>query len=77
MQCGGSFYNKTLTGAALSDSAALAAFELWTKFYTQYSFELSYDFNTRFRTGEMPIAVASYGMLHTLFYKLGRDDLAE
>ena len=66
MQCGGSFYNKTLTGAALSDSAALAAFELWTKFYTQYSFELSYDFNTRFRTGEMPIAVASYGMYGTL-----------
>lgn len=55
MQCGGSFYNKTLTGAALSDSAALAAFELWTKFYTQYSFELSYDFNTRFRTAKCPL----------------------
>lgn len=66
MQYGGSYYNDRLTGTALDSAAALDAFKTWTRFYTQYSFDLSYDFNTRFRTGEMPIAIASfatYGVL--------------
>jgi ABC-type glycerol-3-phosphate transport system substrate-binding protein len=46
----------------LDSSAALDAFKTWTEFYTQYSFPLSYDFNSRFRTGEMPLAVASLSM---------------
>lgn len=66
MQYGGSYYQDDLTGTALDSAAALDAFKTWTSFYTQYSFDLSYDLNTRFRTGEMPIAIASfatYGVL--------------
>ena len=66
LQYGGKYYNEDLSATALSDQAALDAFNLWTAFYTRYGFDLSYDFNTRFRTGEMPIAIASYAMYGTL-----------
>lgn len=66
MQYGGRYYNEDLTATALDSAEALAAFKTWTSFYTKYGFDLSYDFNTRFRTGEMPIAIASYAMYGTL-----------
>ena len=62
LQYGGDYYNQELTQTMLDSSAALDAFKTWTQFYTQYSFPLSYDFNSRFRTGEMPLAVASLSM---------------
>jgi ABC-type glycerol-3-phosphate transport system substrate-binding protein len=62
LQYGGNYYNQELTQTMLDSSAALNAFKTWTQFYTQYSFPLSYDFNSRFRTGEMPLAVASLSM---------------
>ena len=62
LQYGGDYYNQDLTETMLDSSAALNAFKTWTQFYTQYSFPLSYDFNSRFRTGEMPLAVASLSM---------------
>ena len=62
LQYGGDYYNQELTETMLDSSAALNAFKTWTQFYTQYSFPLSYDFNSRFRTGEMPLAVASLSM---------------
>lgn len=66
MQYGGDFYNDDLTATALDSSAALESFKTWTDFYTKYGFELSYDFNTRFRSGEMPLAIASFGMYGVL-----------
>lgn len=66
MQYGGAFYNDDLTTTALDSSAALEAFKTWTDFYTKYGFELSYDFNTRFRSGEMPLAIASFGIYGVL-----------
>lgn len=66
MQYGGDYYNEDLTATELDTSAALEAFKTWTSFYTQYSFPLSYDFNSRFRTGEMPIAIAPFTMYGTL-----------
>ena len=62
LQNGGSYYNRDLTKTDLDSQIALDAFNLWTAFYTRYGFDLSYDFNTRFRTGEMPIAIAAYTM---------------
>lgn len=62
LQYGGDYYNQDLSQTMLDSSAALDAFKTWTEFYTQYSFPLSYDFNSRFRTGEMPLAVASLSM---------------
>ena len=62
LQYGGDYYNQDLTQTMLDSPAALDAFKTWAQFYTQYSFPLSYDFNSRFRTGEMPLAVASLSM---------------
>lgn len=66
MQYGGDYYNDSLTATELGSPAALDAFKTWTSFYTQYSFPLSYDFNSRFRTGEMPIAIAPFTMYGVL-----------
>lgn len=54
-------------GTGLRDNAgALAAFKQWTGFYAEYSFPLSYDFYNRFRTGEMPLAIAPYSEYNRL-----------
>lgn len=66
MQYGGSYYNDDLSATELDSAQALEAFKTWTNFYTKYGFDLSYDFNTRFRTGEMPFAIAAYTMYGTL-----------
>ncbi len=61
MQYGGDYYADDLSKTALDSTAALEAFKTWTSFYTKYGFDLTYDFNTRFRTGEMPLAISSFG----------------
>ena len=60
LQSGGSFYNTELTTTDLSSSEAIAAFEKWTDLYSKYGLPLSYNFFNRFRTGEMPLAIALY-----------------
>ncbi len=44
----------------LDDETALACFEDVCQLYTMYDFPVTYDFANRFRSGEMPIAVADY-----------------
>ena len=66
MQGGGSFYNEDLSATALDNQQALDAFEMWTGFYTDYGFDLSYDFATLFRSGEMPLCITAYPMYGTL-----------
>lgn len=66
LQNGMSFYNDGLTKTTFSDEAAVEAFTKWTDFYTKYSFDIQYNFLTRFRTGEMPIALNSYSAYNTL-----------
>lgn len=60
LQSGGSFYNKELTSTDLTSREAIDAFENWTNIYSKYSVALSYNFFNRFRTGEMPMAIALY-----------------
>lgn len=62
LQYGGSYYNNDKSATALNSPQALDAFKMWTNFYTKYSFDLTYDFNTRFRTGEMPLGIAPFTM---------------
>ena len=66
LQYGGTYYNEDQTATALDSRAALDAFKRWTGYYTESGFDLTYDFNTRFRTGEMPLAIQSVGMYSTL-----------
>ena len=44
----------------------LDAFTKLCNMFTQYSLPYQYDFANRFRTGEMPIGISSYGMCNNL-----------
>ena len=65
-QHGGSFYKNDYKETALMDPESYAAFKQWTDFYSSYGFTLKFDFYTRFRTGEMPLGIASYGQYNML-----------
>ena len=60
MQHGGAFYNKEKSGTELGSTQALDAFLQWTDMYKEYGLALSYNFFNRFRTGEIPLAIAPY-----------------
>lgn len=60
LQSGGSFYSEDMTRTALDTPEAIGAFKEWTEFYTNYGLDVFYDFGTRFRSGEMPLGIASY-----------------
>ena len=66
LQSGGSVYTEALAGSGLHSQTALEAFEQWISFYTDYGFDLSYDFATLFRSGEMPLCITAYPMYGTL-----------
>ncbi len=65
-QNGGSFYKNGNHETGLSDPEAYKAFKQWVDFYASYGFSLKFDFNTRFRSGEMPLGITSYGMYNML-----------
>jgi ABC-type sugar transport system, periplasmic component len=65
-QAGGSFYIDGDRKTGLTQSEAYAAFKQWTDFYTSYGFILKYDFFSRFRSGEMPLGISSYGLYNQL-----------
>ncbi len=50
----------------LDSNGALDAFQRTTEWFTLYGQPISYDFANRFRTGEMPLAIASYTMYNQL-----------
>ncbi len=66
LQNGGSFYTDDHKSTLLDSEQAVDAFKTWCDFYTQYDFDLAYDFFTRFRNGEMPLGIASFEMFNTL-----------
>jgi ABC-type glycerol-3-phosphate transport system substrate-binding protein len=59
-QKGGSFYTEDLTQTALDTPEALDAFVEWCDFYTKYECPFEYNFNSRFRSGEMPMGIATF-----------------
>jgi len=65
-QKGGAFYEPDGVASGLTSDAALNAFRQWTQFYTQYKLPNAYDFANRFRSGEMPVAIANYSAYNTL-----------
>lgn len=65
-QYGGDLYNETGTKTIVNDEAGVDAFADYIKFFNDYGVPTVYDFVSRFRSGEMPIAVANYGMYNTL-----------
>ena len=65
-QHGGNFYKNDNRETGLLDPEAYAAFKQWTDFYSAYGFTLKFDFYNRFRSGEMPLGISSYGLYNTL-----------
>ena len=59
-QHGGQYYSEDGQSSGLDTEAAVQAFTTWTSNYANYKMPVSYDFANRFRTGEMPLAIADY-----------------
>lgn len=67
VQRGLNYYNEAKTATIFDNPLAVDAFETWTKFYTTYSFEQSFDGFSRFRTGEYPIIISGYTFYNQLY----------
>ena len=65
-QNGGSIMNEDGTRAVLDSPEAIEAFTTWTNLFVDMGLPLSYDFYSRFRTGEMPLAIQSYTQYNLL-----------
>ena len=60
-------YMRTVGMATNLDSnGALDAFQRMTEWFTLYGEPITYDFANRFRTGELPIAIANYTVYNQL-----------
>jgi len=59
-QHGGQLYKGDGIAMDIDSEIGINAFEEWTSLFVNYSLPDYYDFRTRFRTGEIPIGVASY-----------------
>ena len=59
-QQGGRLYSEDARTSLLGSDEALSTFKTLTDFYVLYGFPVQYDFATRFRSGEMPIAIQEY-----------------
>ena len=65
-QMGGQFYTDDYTACDFSTEVAKKAFEQWCSYFSDYSFEKAASFSNRFRSGEMPIGIASFTLYNTL-----------
>lgn len=59
IQNGGGFYTEDLSKTRFDEQVAYEAFEKWVNLYKDYGVDRQYDFYSRFRTGELPLAIAS------------------
>lgn len=73
-QYGGTLYTDDLLSSALTSPEALEAFDFAVSLYSEYGVPTQYDFLNRFRTGEMPIAIADYGTYNSL--QVGAPEIA-
>ncbi|HQD18409.1 MAG TPA: extracellular solute-binding protein [Bacillota bacterium] len=65
-QQGVAFYKEDCIAVNWDSEAAIQAFKWMCELYTQSGLPLEYNFINRFRTGEMPLAIANYGEFNTL-----------
>ena len=59
-QNGGTMYSDDSKNCLFNTPEAIATMRDYIMLYDQYGMPLSYDFSNRFRTGEMPIAIADF-----------------
>jgi len=60
VQNGGTYYSENLDHTMYHTEVAYSAFERWAELYSKYGLDRTFDFYSRFRTGEMPLAIQSY-----------------
>lgn len=65
-QHGGEIYDDEAKRTLIDNEAGVAAFKQYTSLYNDYGLPTVFDFVSRFRSGEMPMGVASYSVYNTL-----------
>ena len=65
-QNGGVIYDKDAKRTLIDSEEGVAAFKRYTSLYNDYGLPVVYDFVSRFRSGEMPLGIASYATYNTL-----------
>jgi len=65
-QMGGDLYADNGKRINLDSNVGLSAFEMLLDMFEKYRFPLTYNFSTRFRTGELPIGIVQYTAYNTL-----------
>ncbi len=65
-QNGGFIYDEDAKHTLIDSEEGVAAFKQYTSLYNDYGLPVVYDFVSRFRSGEMPIGLASYATYNTL-----------
>lgn len=59
-QRGGTLYDEKGIYTKLNTNEAISAMKDYSMLYTQYGLSLAYDFANRFRSGEVPVAIADF-----------------
>ena len=62
----GTYYTENGSRCMLGEEAGINAFIQWTKLKTDYNLPLTFDFTNRFKTGEMPLAIADFTAYNNL-----------
>ena len=65
-QNGGQIYDDEAKRTLIDNESGVAAFKLYTSLYNDYGLPTVFNFISRFRSGEMPLGVASYSTYNTL-----------
>ena len=65
-QKGSDLYREDLSVTCLTDTAAIEAFDMWTRLYSHFGLDVAFDFLSRFRSGEMPIGIMPLTTYNTL-----------
>ncbi len=65
-QNGGAIYDSEAKRTLIDSESGVSAFKLYTSLYNDYGLPTIFDFVSRFRSGEMPLGVASYATYNTL-----------
>ena len=65
-QNGGEIYDEDAKHTLVDSEAGVTGFKLYTSLYNDYGLPVVFDFNSRFRSGEMPMGISSYGTYNTL-----------
>ncbi|MCF7925543.1 MAG: extracellular solute-binding protein [Candidatus Izimaplasma sp.] len=62
----GEFYIDNNLRSGFNEAKGPEIFEMWTQFYTDYSFPVEANFVNRFRSGQMPIGLSYYNVYNVL-----------